>query len=146
MTTPPQASQAQLVTLVFQVIGAPLAFLLIGVFARRLGRRDGDDSPRRNDWAVATTVLLMTLGSVSGDLLEAIRRGDNAQNAAYWLIGLLCATFVSVERDRYTSWVLGADNKPSRLKRILGGIIFPDVVALLIFSAYQYMKLGKLTP
>jgi hypothetical protein len=47
----------------FQVAAVPLVLMLVGVFAKRLGRRDGDESPRRNDWAVGTTVLLMLLGS-----------------------------------------------------------------------------------
>ena len=44
---------------VFQAIAIPIAFLLIGVYAKRLGRRDGDDAPRLNDWAVATSILLL---------------------------------------------------------------------------------------
>lgn len=54
----------------FQVIAPPIGFLLIGMFAKRLGRRDGNDSPHINDWAVSTTVLLMTLGKVAADLQE----------------------------------------------------------------------------
>jgi hypothetical protein len=55
----------------FQVAIVPLILTTIGVFARRFGRRDGDDSPRSNDWAVGTTVLLMLFGTVLGDIRTA---------------------------------------------------------------------------
>src|SRR5689334_18182212 len=113
--------------------------------ARRLGRRDGDDTPRRNDWALSTTILLMSLGKISGDLLEVISKGVDPQKTAhiaYWLLGLVIVTFVSVDRDRYASWVVEGD-RPTRLKRIWGGIVLPDAVALAIFSLYQYLKVTK---
>ena len=72
----------------------PLAFLIIGVLARRLGRRDGDDTPRRNDWAAATTVLLMGMGKIAGDLLEAASRQADTLNIVLWMLGLLFATFI----------------------------------------------------
>lgn len=85
----------------FQAIAPPAFFLAIGVFANRLGRRDGDDSPRRNDWAVSTTVMLMTLGKVTADL---IGRSEPA-NTLLWMLGILFAVFVSIEHDRYRTWV-----------------------------------------
>ena len=145
MTIPPQTPQDQLLALIVQTAVVPLAFLIVGVLARRLGRRDGDDTPRRNDWAAATTVLLMSMGKVAGDLLEAASKRADTLDIVWWLLGLLFATFISVDRDRYASWVL-AGTQPTRLKRIWGGIVFPDMVAVLLFSAYQYIKLKKVIP
>jgi hypothetical protein len=129
--------------LLVQSAVVPVVFLIIGVLARRLGRRDGDDSPRPNDWAAGTSVILMGLGKAMSDLLDIYvrKRGDPA-NVALWIIGLLLAAFISIDRDRYASWVV-KEGKPSRDRRLWGGIVFPNAVALLIFTAYRYMKLKK---
>jgi hypothetical protein len=60
-----------ILTALLQVALIPLGLMIVGVFARRLGRRDGDNSPRRNDWAVGTTMLLMLLGTVVADIPSA---------------------------------------------------------------------------
>jgi len=52
----------------FHFIGIPIIFVLIGVFANRLGRRDGDKSPKRNDFSVGTTTILTALGAIASDL------------------------------------------------------------------------------
>lgn len=124
----------------FQVIGLPLALMIIGVMARRLGRRDGDDSPRRNDWAVGTTVLLMALGAVVADLRSF---PDQTSILLGWLAGILCATFVFLEHDRSRSWVRDPINGlPTKDKRVWVGIIIPDVLCLAVFVFYQARKVN----
>jgi len=54
-----------------QLLGYPLILTLVGMYTRRLGRRDGDASPRRNDWAIDTTLLFMTFGVVVSDMRMA---------------------------------------------------------------------------
>jgi hypothetical protein len=125
---------------VFQVLGVPITFMLIGVFAKRLGRRDGDSAPRRNDWAVATTILLMTLGVITGDLLR-VTPGKTADLTA-WLVGILLVIFISIDHDRYRSWVSTASTTTDT-KRMLMGIVLPDIAAIFVFAAYQYDKLGQ---
>lgn len=100
--------------------------------------------PRPNDWAAATNILLMSLGKVAGDLIEAVRKGNDADalNVVWWLLGLLFAIFFSIDRDRYASWVI-IEGKPSRDRKFWAGTVFPNMVALLIFTAYQYLKLKK---
>jgi hypothetical protein len=78
----------------FQVFGVPVIFMSIGIFAKRLGRRDGDSSPQRNDCAVATTVLLMTLGVVVADLRAPTAV---ASDLVVWLVGILFVTFISID-------------------------------------------------
>jgi hypothetical protein len=85
----------------FQVAVVPLMLMMVGVFAKRLGRRDGDNSPRSNDWAVGTTILLMLLGTVLGDLRTA--QGRTSELLA-WLIGVLFTAFLSLDHDRFRSW------------------------------------------
>jgi hypothetical protein len=124
-----------------QVVAVPLTLLIIGVLARRLGRRDGDPSPRRNDWAIGTTLLLMALGTILGDLWDQQSR---VTFPLYWLIGVLMAAFVSLDHDRSMSWVRDAAGLPTDRKRIFVGIVLPDVLCLGIFGAYQAHKVGLL--
>ena len=123
----------------FQVAGLPLIFLLIGVYARRLGRRDGDDTPRRNDWAVATSILLMTFGTVASDLRNA-KTGEEVAALLGWLIGLLIMLFISMDYDRHLAWERDESGLPKQGKRLFVGILIPDSVSLLIFAIYQYRK------
>jgi hypothetical protein len=104
----------------FHVAGVPLALMLVGVFAKRLGRRDGDDSPRRNDWAVSTTVLLMLLGTILGDIRTA--QGQISEPLT-WLSGVLVTVFVSIDHDRFRSWQLDPQGNPLRDKRMFIGVI-----------------------
>lgn len=120
-----------------QVGGVPILLLLVGVMARRLGRRDGDSSPRINDWAVGTTLLLMVLGTIIGDL-----RTTPTKTSALlgWLIGILFTTFLSLDHDRYRSWIRDTNGLPTTDKRLFLGVIVPDMLCLIIFGAYQASK------
>ncbi|HLH48995.1 MAG TPA: hypothetical protein VKV96_06620 [Roseiarcus sp.] len=124
----------------FQVGVIPLALMIVGVFANQLGRRDGDDSPRRNDWAVNTTLLLMVLGTILGDLGEKQQQVGELLNLLGWLIGVLVAAFASLSYDRYGSWERDQAGLPLKSKRWWGGIIGPDIAALIIFAAFQAHK------
>lgn len=122
----------------FHVFVTPILLLAVGIYARRLGRRDGDDSPRRNDLAAGTSVLLMTFGAIAADARSAA--GDSVVAVLAWLIILLCATFASVDHDRYQSWERTSDGQPRRTKRWWVGIILPDVASVLLFAFYQALK------
>ncbi len=99
----------------FQVAVVPLVLTMVGVFAKRLGRRDGDDSPRSNDWAVGTTVLLMLLGTVLGDIRTA---QAHVSELLAWLLGLLFTAFLSLDHDRFRSWKRDQQGLPLKEKRI----------------------------
>lgn len=124
----------------FQVGVIPLALMIVGVFANQLGRRDGDDSPRRNDWAVNTTLLLMVLGTILGDLGEKQQQIGELLNLLGWLIGVLVAAFASLSYDRYSSWERDQAGLPLKSKRWWRGIIGPDIAAVIIFAAFQAHK------
>ena len=123
----------------FHVAVVPVILMLVGVLAKRLGRRDGDDSPGRNDFAVGTTVLLMVLGTVLGDLRTA-----QAQVAELlgWLIGILFTIFLSLDHDRFRSWERDSDGLPTKKKRLIVGVVFPDILCLAVFGFYQAQKVG----
>ena len=125
----------------FQVGVIPLALMIIGVFANRLGRRDGDESPRINDWAVNTTILLMVLGTILGDIGTEPGR---LLNSLGWLIGVLVAAFVSLNHDRFNSWHRGQNGLPLNSKRLFAGVIWPDILCLLIFGVFQAQKVKLL--
>jgi hypothetical protein len=121
----------------FHVAVVPLGLLLVGVFAKRLGRRDGDDSPRRNDWAVGTTVLLMLLGTVLGDIRTS--QGGQISESVTWLIGVLFTAFLSIDHDRFRSWKRDHPGNPLRDKRMFIGVItaVPTLLAISLAS-YSY--------
>jgi len=125
----------------FQIAVVPLALMVVGVFANQLGRRDGDDSPTRNDWAVNTTLLLMVLGAILGDLGDNKLQLNDVVNLFGWLVGVLVAAFASLSYDRYSSWERDPTTKaPLKAKSIWLGIIVPDLAALVIFAAFQAHK------
>jgi hypothetical protein len=122
----------------FQVGVIPIALMIIGVFANRFGRRDGDDSPRINDWAVNTTILLMVLGTILGDIGSTL---SQLPEQLGWLIGVLFAAFVSLDHDRFRSWERDtATGLPLKNKRLFVGVIWPDIFSLLIFGLFQAQK------
>jgi hypothetical protein len=111
--------------------------MMVGVFAKRLGRRDGDNSPRSNDWAVRTTILLMLLGTVLGDLRTAQGRTSELLG---WLIGLLFTAFLSLDHDRFRSWKRNDRGIPLKEKRLFVGVVLPDLLCVGVFCLYQAWK------
>jgi hypothetical protein len=133
-----------------QIVLLPLIFAAVGVIAKRLGRRDGDDSPFRNDWAIGTGVILMTFGKVAADLMEykANAAPNNlppiASEIFWWLFGMLLALFFFINHDRFGSWNKDATGTVMRSKRMLVGVVMPDIISVLIFASYQARKVGIL--
>ncbi|HLM66910.1 MAG TPA: hypothetical protein VK358_05240 [Longimicrobium sp.] len=122
-----------------QLLGIPVILCLVGMYARRLGRRDGDDSPRRNDWAIATTLLFMTFGIVVSDIRQA-PAGTDVSAMLTWLLFTLVAIFVSVDVDRTHSWEVDEQGVKTTTKRLGRGIILPDVMSLALYCVYQSQK------
>lgn len=121
----------------FSYIGVPLIFLLLGTLSKWLGRREGDTAPHRNELAVGTSVFVMTTGKIASDLCAP--KAHVATLLAWALLTFICI-FASAGVDRHLSWVPNATGASNR-KRWLLGILLPDVVALSVFWAYQYMKI-----
>jgi hypothetical protein len=124
-----------------QIALVPFILMIIGVLARRLGRADGDPTPRRNDWAVGTTLLLMALGTILGDLRD---EPSATVSLLFWLLGVLVAVFVSLDYDRFKSWGRDPAGLPTKEKRIFVRIILPDMICFGIFAAYQAHKVHML--
>jgi hypothetical protein len=122
-----------------QLLGYPLMLTLVGMYTRRLGRRDGDASPRRNDWAIGTTLLFMTLGVVVSDIRVAPMEADVSPGIG-WLLTVLLALLASVDIDRTHSWVRDTGNRMTDTKRLGIGIVGPNIVALGIYCGYQVSK------
>jgi hypothetical protein len=93
-----------------------------------------------NDWAVGTTLLLMVLGTILGDIGTA---RDRLPDLLGWLIGVLFAAFLSLNHDRFNSWERDqTTGRPGNRKRLFVGIIVPDILCLLIFGMFQAQKVG----
>jgi hypothetical protein len=114
----------------------PILFVLVGVLANRLGRRDSDISPMRNFWAVGTTVFLMSLGSVAADT----RNASSADLNKYlgWIIIFIVLLFISLDQDRYRSWDRDDNGKPTDIKNMFWGILLPDIVSVISFAIYRF--------
>jgi hypothetical protein len=125
-----------------EVVVIPVLLMLVGVLARRLGRRDGgDDTPRINDAAVCTTMLLMCLTKIVAGLEGAAHQncegGVDVIAGLRWLILIMASLFFSVDHDRYRSWKLNARRRPTGIKRPLVGIVLPNSLSLVAFCTYQ---------
>ena len=124
----------------FHIIGVPLIFVFIGVFANRLGRRDNDDAPKLNDWSVGTTTLLTALGVIAADLPTA-KSGGNISSFTGWFVSVLFMLFISIDNDRFRSWQRDSRGLPTHKKHFWWGIVLPVLFSCTIFVAYQYSKL-----
>ncbi len=124
----------------FQIAGIPLGLMLVGVLAKRLGRRDGDRTPRRNDAAVSTEILLIILGAALVDFRNT-RNPIAVSTNLGWLAAILVLVFLSIDHDRFHSWVRDARGAPTATKHLFFGVILPDLVALGVFALYQAQKI-----
>jgi len=84
-------------------------------------------------------MLLMTLGTVAADLKNA-KSSEDLVILLLWVIGLLLCLFLSLDYDRYRSWKLDNTRKPLREKALMRGIILPDFLSAIIFTAYQLQR------
>lgn len=125
------------------IIAIPLFLLFIGVLARRLGRRDGDTSPRLNDLAVGTSILLMAFSALITDFRN-VDTPEASTNQLLILIGVMFSTFISIDHDRYKSWERDCEGLPTNKKKLWNGIVLPNLASLLIFVCYQAYKSGVL--
>lgn len=122
-----------------QLLGYPVMLTLIGMYTRRLGRREGDPTPRRNDWAIGTSLLFMTFGVVVSDI-RAAAAGTHVAPTLGWLLVVVLAMFASVDLDREHSWQCDSGGTTTGTKKMLIGIVIPDTVALLLYTGYQFQK------
>ena len=123
----------------FHVLGVPLFLMFVGVLANRLGRADGDDTPKINDLAVGTLVLLTALGVVAGSLTQT-QSSQDVLTATGWLVLILFVLFASIDNDRYRSWHKDANGKVTKRKHWFWGIILPDLLSFVILIMYQLSK------
>ena len=112
----------------------PILFVILGVLANRLGRQDNDVNPKRNLWAVGTPVLLMSLGTL---LSEIGKSESNIQAHSIWLTIFLFLLFLSIDIDRYGSWVRDEEGNPTNYKKVFTGIICPDIISVIAFYIYR---------
>jgi hypothetical protein len=117
-----------------RIVGIPVAFVLVGAYARRLARRDNDSSPWWESWAVGTSTLLMTIGTIVADLQ---RKGAKADELVVWLVGVLLIVFASVDHDRFRSW---KTEDGVAMRRPIVGVLIPDLLSMATFMAYQAGK------
>jgi hypothetical protein len=88
----------------------------------------------------------MTFGKVITDLLPYAAasevEGRMVLNAVFWIVGLFIAVFVSIDIDRYHSWIRDNRGQPTDKKQLFIGVVVPDIVSMIIFGACQTGGLG----
>jgi hypothetical protein len=115
----------------------PLIFVAVGVYANRLGCKDGDSTPRMNYYAVGTSVFIMSLATILADV-HVNTDGALEGNFGWVVIYLLCI-FVSIDVDRYSSWVRCEDGFPTEKKHLFRGVIIPNGLGVFAFCLYRFI-------
>lgn len=125
-----------------QAISIPIIFVGIGLLAKWLGKRERDESTKTNDWAVNTSVILMTLSQIITDVTEQ-EAGNGIVAIPGWLVSLsVLWLFISLQIDRSWSWK--KDKQTGILtneKRVVVGIIIPNLISIIIFAGYKLYKI-----
>lgn len=111
-------------------------FVVSGILAKLLGRRDNDPSPKINELAVSTSVSLMTLSKIFSDIFTSTAPSHWALLAA--AIGFSGPLLFAVI-DRYVSWHAVPANQPAK-KKIWLGIVGPNLLALCILFLYYWLR------
>ncbi|MEW8436622.1 MAG: hypothetical protein AB2689_00550 [Candidatus Thiodiazotropha taylori] len=118
-------------------IGIPLSFVVVGAFAARLGRKDGDGTPAINHFAVGTTVLSMSLATILSDI--TINSAGNLEGNFIWATFYLLFIFVSIDIDRFSSWQRDEQGIPTNRKHVVRGIVIPNSFGVIAFCVYRFM-------
>lgn len=124
-------------TQIFINIITPLVFVVIGVLANRLGRKDGDKTPKINYFSVGTSVILMTLATIISDVHVDVN--GNVQGNFGWLTIYILFVFVSIDIDRYSSWERTAQGRPTGRKHFWKGVLLPNTFGVGAFCLYRFM-------
>ncbi|ELM0341309.1 hypothetical protein Q3051_004373, partial [Vibrio vulnificus] len=104
----------------------PLAFVAVGVFANRLGRQDGDSTPKKNYYAVGTTVFVMSLATILAEV--KITSSGSIEGSFGWISIYLLCVLVSIDIDRYSSWKRCPQGLPTNEKHVWRGIVLPNTL------------------
>lgn len=119
-------------------IVTPLLFVCVGIYAKRLGRRDGDKTPNSNNYAVGTQVFIMSFAAVLGDFRINVNGG--LEGNFLWVIFYFILIFISVDVDRYSSWERDAKGVPTNKKHWIKGIIVPNLAGVFAFCFYRFFS------
>jgi hypothetical protein len=76
-------------------------FVFAGILVKLLGRRDNDPAPKINDFAVATSISLMTLSKIVADIFSV--PSPSRETVLAEVIGILAPLLFAV-MDRFVSW------------------------------------------
>lgn len=124
-----------------QAVLVPLIFVFLGLFAKQLGRRDGDNTPPINDWAVGTSIVLMTISHISADLLAFEETDKKISTSVLVFILLLFFFLYSIYHDRNRSW---KKDKQTGIKTgeksLFVGVLLPNLISVILFIIYQLLK------
>jgi len=118
-------------------IVTPLIFVTVGIYANRLGRKDGDDTPKINYFAVGTSVFIMSLATILADI--HVNEEGGVEGSFGWIVIYLLCIFVSIDLDRYSSWGRCDQGLPTNKKHLWRGVVFPNALGVFAFCLYRFM-------
>lgn len=115
----------------------PLIFVGVGVYANRLGCKDGDDTPKINYFAVGTSVFIMSLATILADV--HLNTDGKIEGNFGWIAIYMLFIFISIDVDRYSSWERCEQGLPTNKKHWFRGVIVPDVLGVSAFVLHRYV-------
>jgi hypothetical protein len=116
-------------------------FVSYGVLTKLAGRRENDSAPKINEFAISTSISLMTLSKIFTDLFTNGPPSHTFLLAA--AIGILAPLFFAV-MDRYVSWDAPPGGQPT--KKIWLGIVIPNIMAVSVLVLYYWLRFSVRSP
>lgn len=125
---------------VFNTYLLPLVFVLLGVLANMLGKKDGQQHDFSTDLAVGSTVFLLSISTVFADMYASRKLAQPPPLDAFfaWLMFFLVLLLASLVNDRFNSWVKDGQGRKLERKHGIWGVGVPVILSFGFFVLYKW--------
>lgn len=118
----------------------PLIFVGLGILVNMLGKKDGLRHDFSNDFAVGSTVFLLSISTVFSDMHSSRKQAQPPPLDDYfaWLMFFLVFLLASLVNDRFNSWARDTSGNKLEQKNLLWGVFVPVVLSFVFFVIYKW--------